>query len=102
MVSTKVPSPGSVHGGCIGVDNGVSPWTSSPSLLLSSLESSDTNVYEHYIQARLGTASHFCEVVFLKLRTGLLASGLEVHTGIGQGLSYLGACTAGKLHRAMY
>jgi len=44
------------------------PQTSS-SLLLSSLELSDTTVYEPYIRALLGTASHFCEVVVLKLRT---------------------------------
>ena len=37
------------------------------SLLLSSLELSDTQVYEPFIQALLGTASHFCEVVVLKL-----------------------------------
>ena len=35
----------------------------------SSLELSDTKVYEPYIRARLGTAAHFCEVVVLKLRT---------------------------------
>jgi len=33
---------------------------SSSSLLLSSLELSDTQVYEPYIRALLGTASHFC------------------------------------------
>ena len=32
------------------------------SLLLSSLELSDTEVYEPSIRARLGTAAHFCEV----------------------------------------
>ena len=31
------------------------------SLLLSSLELSDTTVYESYIRALFGTASHFCE-----------------------------------------
>jgi len=36
---------------------------SSSSLLLSSLELSDTKVYEPSIRALLGTASHFCEVV---------------------------------------
>jgi len=36
-------------------------------LLLSSLELSDTQVYEPYIRALLGTDSHFCEVVVLKL-----------------------------------
>jgi len=33
------------------------------SLLLSSLELSDTKVYEPYIRARLRTTAHFCEVV---------------------------------------
>ena len=33
------------------------------SLLLSSLELSDTQVYEPYIRARLGTAVYFCQVV---------------------------------------
>ena len=37
------------------------------SLLLSRLESSDTNVKETKIQARLGTAAHFCQVVVLFL-----------------------------------
>ena len=36
---------------------------------LSSLELSDTKVHEPYIRALLGTASRFCEVVVLKLRT---------------------------------
>ena len=39
------------------------------SLLLSSLELSDnTTIYEPGIRALLGTASHFCEAVVLKLR----------------------------------
>jgi len=42
--------------------------SSSSSLLLSSLELSDTKVYAPQIRARLGTAAHFCEVVVLKLR----------------------------------
>ena len=33
--------------------------SSFPSLLLSSLELSDTNVYEPQVRARVGTASHF-------------------------------------------
>jgi len=37
------------------------------SLLLSSLEMSDTKVYEPQIRARLGTAAHFCKVFVLKL-----------------------------------
>jgi len=43
--------------------------SSSSSLLLSSLELSDTKVYAPQIRALLGTAAHFCEVVVLKLRT---------------------------------
>jgi len=39
------------------------------SLSLSSLELSYTQVYEPYTRALLGTASPFCEVVVLKLRT---------------------------------
>ena len=39
------------------------------SLLLSSLELSDTHVYAPSIRALLGTALCFCEVVALKLRT---------------------------------
>ena len=49
---------------------------SSSSLLLSSIELSDTQVYEPYIRARLGTASHFCEVVVLKLRPVPIAQRL--------------------------
>ena len=41
-------------------------YFSSFSLLLSSLELSDTQVYEPLIRALLGTASHVCEVVVLK------------------------------------
>ena len=40
--------------------------SSSSSLLLSSLELSDTTIYERLIRALLGTASHFCLVVVLK------------------------------------
>jgi len=43
--------------------------SSSSSFLLSSLELSDAKVYEPCIRALLGTASEFCEVVVLKLRT---------------------------------
>ena len=39
------------------------------SLLLSSLELSDAQVYEPFIRAPFGTASHFCRIVVLKLRT---------------------------------
>ena len=41
------------------------------SALLSSLELNETQVYEPYIRAHLGTASHFCEVGLLKLRTAI-------------------------------
>ena len=40
--------------------------SSSSSLLLSSLELSDTQVYGPQIRVLLGTASYFCEVVVLK------------------------------------
>ena len=36
--------------------------------LLSSIDLSDTKVYEPYIRALFGTASHFCETVVRKLR----------------------------------
>ena len=39
---------------------------SSSSLSLSSLELSDTQVYEPHIRALLGTDLHFCEVVVLQ------------------------------------
>jgi len=55
--SAKVAADASVH---------QVAWSSS-SLLLSNLELSDTKVYESEIRALLGTASHFCEVVVLKL-----------------------------------
>jgi len=48
---------------------------SSSYLLLSSLELSDTTIYEPQIRALLGTASHFCQVVVLKLRTVPLGPG---------------------------
>ena len=40
----------------------------SSSLLLSSLGSSDTKVYEPQIRALLGIAAHFCEVLFRETR----------------------------------
>jgi len=39
------------------------------SLVLSSLELSDIQVYEPRLRALLGTASHFCDLSFLNLRT---------------------------------
>ena len=58
------------HSGCTAVQSLKTDQPSASSLLLSSLESSDTKVYEPEIRARLGTAAHFCEVVVLK-RTSL-------------------------------
>ena len=49
----------------------------SSSLLLPSLELSDTKVYEPYIRALLGTASQFCEVVFLTNHTATSKGFLE-------------------------
>ena len=51
----------------------------SPSLLISSLGLSDTKFYEPQIKALLGTASHFWEEAFLKLRTVTVAVGLGRH-----------------------
>ena len=50
------------------------------SLLLSSLESSDAQVYEPYTRALLGIASHCCEVDVLKLRTVLQVHLLDLIT----------------------
>ena len=47
---------------------------SSSSLLLSILEMNDIKLYQSQIRALLGTASHFCEVVVLRLRAGPLTS----------------------------
>ena len=46
--------------------------------LLSSLEFSDAKVYEPCMRALLGTASHFCEVVVLKLRTRSASASLAL------------------------
>ena len=59
------------------VRGGLSGAASSSSLLLSSLELSDKQVYEPWIRALLGTASHFCEVVVLKLRTVPIGTALR-------------------------
>ena len=47
-------------------------------LLLSSPELSDTKVYVPQIRALLGTASHFCEVVVLNLRTVPIGTALSL------------------------
>ena len=54
--------------------------SSSSSLLLSSLELSDTPIYEPQAGAPLGTASHFCEVVVLRSLLALLVI-FPKHTG---------------------
>jgi len=54
-----------------------SPASSSCSSL-SSLELSDTHVYAPYIRALLGTDSHFCEVVVLKLSSPAPPAGLHL------------------------
>ena len=45
---------------------------------LSSLELSDTTVYEPSMRALLGTAAHFCKVGVLKLRTGPRRIGQDI------------------------
>ena len=55
----------------IGVSNAPNepePRTFSSSLFFSSLELSDTKVFEPQIRALLGTAAHFCKVRVLKLK----------------------------------
>ena len=47
-------------------------------LLFSSLELSDTTIYEPYIRALFGTASHFCEAVDPKLGAVLLGTLLKL------------------------
>jgi len=54
--------------------------SSSSSLLPSSLELSDTQVYEPYIRALLGTASHSREVVVL-MSGGSRGFSLQVFEG---------------------
>ena len=47
------------------------------SLLLLSLDLSDTNVYAPSIQAFLGTASHFCKVVLVVFKSRTLANSKQ-------------------------
>ena len=54
--------------------------SSSSSLLLSSLELSDTKVYGPQIRALLGTASHFCEIAVLNVRTLPIGKALSLRT----------------------
>jgi len=60
---------------------------SSSSLLLSSLELSDTKVYEPQIRALLGTALHFCEVIVLKLRTAPIGTAHPLPAPEASGLT---------------
>ena len=59
-----------------------------PSLLLSSLELSDTKFYETFIRALLGTASQFCEVVVLtgaihpERPTAIKRFGTQISSGV--------------------
>ena len=69
--------------GCQGLGRAAPPLLSS--VLLSSLELRDTKVYEPQIRALLGTASHFCEVVVLKLR---IFSGVGAPRGEGDRFPY--------------
>jgi hypothetical protein len=48
------------------------------SLLLSSLDLSDTHVYEPSARALLKAAPYFCEAIVLKLRTVLLGTALSL------------------------
>ena len=60
--------------------------SSGSSLLLSSLELSDTKVYEPQIRARLGTAAHFCEVGVLKsMHSGVQGARADVVREPGEG-----------------
>ena len=54
--------------------------SSSSSLLLSSLDLSDTRIYEPSIRALLGTARHFCSAVVLKLIIVPLGTALSRRT----------------------
>ena len=58
-----------LRGQLCGRDGNKPKMPSSSSVLLSSLELSDAEVYEPSIRALLGTASPFCEAVVLKSRT---------------------------------
>jgi len=60
-----MPTPGVAHPESKSAESSAGQYGRSG----ASLELSDTNVYEPQIRALLGTASHFCEVVVLKLRT---------------------------------
>ena len=79
-------------------------FSSSSSLLLSSLELSETKVCEPYIRARLGTAAHVCEVVVLKLRTlPIVISEVPLQTKYGPAVFSCGVTDYGvKICRRRY
>ena len=54
--------------------------TSTSSFLLSSIELSDTKVFEPYMRALLGTDLQFCEEVVLKSRTASLGLTDRFHS----------------------
>ena len=78
--STLNPQPSTLHpqAGSRACRHTCSGHRSSSSLLLSSLELSDTTIYEPSIRAFLGTASHSCSVIVLKLRTFLFGTALNL------------------------
>ena len=70
------------------------------SLLLSSLELSDTKVYEPYIRALLGTASHFCEGGVPQVTGSVQVMSLVTQTVLSSGQSVPhGAVLPGALRR---
>jgi len=77
-----------MYGSNIGIHKIFSLFFSS-SLLLSSLEMSDTEVYEPEIRARLGPVAHFCEVVILSVMSagglgGRRTTSLRLHLAMIQ------------------
>jgi len=79
MAAANFPSVVVAKAGSGELDKG-EMCVSSSSLLLSSLELSDTKVYWPQTLALLGTSSHFCEVVILKLRTVPIGTALNLRT----------------------
>ena len=72
----------------------------SSSLLLSSLESSDTKVYDPVIRALLGTAAHFCKVdggdqLHVRFARRGEEVGVEAHHLCGQSI-FIALMTSGR------
>ena len=76
--------------------------SSSSSLLLSSLELSETKVYEPYMQALLGTPAHFREVVVLESTPVPIgtALGSRILRVIRRGAQAMYKCGASNSRRA--